>query len=209
MLNAAPLNCIDFINNILISSNKGTVYEFLYLGVCGYITHPCTWSQVSLCRCLASPQITGKMNVLLIEAVLKGYHECPLKYGRVNLQFLRKNWDIRRTFGDAKFSVNISLVCTWKSGGGGQISCFLQELVLLKRRCPVNPCLFMQILEGFIEGVCGVLLQYLPLGHAQWIVRERSQLAAIKACFGSIGVCVYVWLNPCLLGPSEFSTNFQ
>lgn len=57
------------------------------------------------CRCLARPQITGKMNVLLIEAVLKGYRECPLKYGWVNLWFLRKNWEIQRTFGDAKFSV--------------------------------------------------------------------------------------------------------
>lgn len=100
-----------------------------------------------------------------------------------------------------------SLVCTWKSGGGSQISCFLQELVLLKRCCPVNLCLFMQILEGFIEGVSSVLPRYLPLGHAQWIVRQQSQLAAIKECFGSICVCVYIWLNQCLLGPSGRDTS--
>ena len=85
MLNAAPLNCIDFINNILISSNKGTVYEFLYLGVSGYIYASMHVDSSESCRCVVSPQITGKVNVLLIEAVLKGYCECPLKYGWVNL----------------------------------------------------------------------------------------------------------------------------
>ena len=32
-------------------------------------------------------------------------------------------------------------------------------------------------------------------------------MAAIKARFGSIRVCVYIWLNPCLLGPSRRDTT--
>ena len=32
-------------------------------------------------------------------------------------------------------------------------------------------------------------------------------MAAIKACFGLIRVCVYIWLNPCLLGPSRRDTT--
>ena len=40
--------------------------------------HSFTWTQVSVASVLiASPQIMSKMNVLLIEAVVRGYHQCP------------------------------------------------------------------------------------------------------------------------------------
>lgn len=144
MPNSAPLNCsIDFINNILISSNKWTVNEFFYIPGCKWLhcASLCVESSQS-CQCLASPQITGKMNVLLIESVLKGYRECPLKYSD---GWIFSSWEKIGIFGEpSKMQIFCySLVCTWKSGGGGQISCFLQELVLLKRCCPVNLCLFM------------------------------------------------------------------
>lgn len=54
--------------------------SYIYLGVSGYIAHSCAWNQVSLADVLRALKLTGKMNVLLIESVLKGYRECPLKY---------------------------------------------------------------------------------------------------------------------------------
>ena len=38
---------VVFIVSIFISSNKWTIYE-LYPGVGGYVTHPFTWTEVSL-----------------------------------------------------------------------------------------------------------------------------------------------------------------
>ena len=46
-------------------------YNILYApGVSGYAAHSSAWNQASLMWVI-------EMNVLLVEAVVKGYHECP------------------------------------------------------------------------------------------------------------------------------------
>ena len=45
----------------------------------GYATHPSAWTQASLAKVFQSCESSKsrEMNVLLVEAVVKGYHECP------------------------------------------------------------------------------------------------------------------------------------
>lgn len=106
-----------FIVSIFISSNKWTIYE-LYPGVGGYVTHPFTWTEVSLADVLWVDCSDG-LETFVLER--KSEYSENQRRGEIFCVINNLYAEKRGKRPDLLFFVGVGT---------------------FKKRCPTNPCLF-------------------------------------------------------------------